>query len=123
MFENFWGNRAVTESLEQMIARQPGRPEDRPRITRLARLGPAKPGRSSQVWCSWIIFSGVAWKALAPQRHDSALDLLIRTSRHGHHASASGRRRPVTLTAGPCVSLPEKRSGAGMAPRAGGQPR
>ena len=70
----------------------------------LAELGPAKPGRSSQVWCSWIVFSGVAWKPLAPQRHDSAPDLLIRTSRHGHHPSASGRRRSVTLTASPCVS-------------------
>jgi hypothetical protein len=89
----------------------------------LARLGPAKPGRSSQVWCSWIIFSGVAWKALAPQRHDSALDLLIRTSRHGHHASASGRRRSVSLTASPRVSLRQNGSEAGMARRAGAKPR
>jgi SRSO17 transposase len=76
-----------------------------------------------QVWCSWIVFGGVAWKSLAPPRHDSVPELLIRTSRHGHHPSASGRRRSVTLTVSPCVSLPRNGSKGCMARRAGAKPR
>src|SRR6478736_2799089 len=62
--------------------------------------------------------------ALAPQRNDSALDLHIRTSRHGQKSSA---QRVVAVghpDRGPCVSLPLNRQFQDFMPRrAGAKPR